>query len=202
LILVTREAQRVISEKSNTPKKNASIIEIVFFFLYSFLVKIARKRYIIHIIERRNVTTPKIVLTSCFNNRAISAGLIPKPVKKLACPGLKTIYARKAPKNMSATRRIAQIIRKKSPVFKGFFFVFPFTSEIILDSVGEIVGISSSINVSDRRSTFCVDIDSTFVDSKISPSSPLDELSFSVLVIRMKIINYRIYLYKKHEKNK
>lgn len=62
--------------------------------------------------------------------------------------------------------------------------------------------ISSSINVSDRRSTLDTDEDSIFVDSKISPRSPPEELLFSVLVIEMKIINYRIYLYKKHQKNK
>lgn len=85
----------------------------------------ARKSEIIQKIDRINIVTPKLPLMRFLRRFAISLGLIPKIlIKNEAWSGWKTIYAKKLPKNIITTKRIAPInfIKVEKEIGSRVFF--------------------------------------------------------------------------------
>lgn len=127
---------------------------------------------------RIKVAIPNMTRTSCRSQSVISQGLIPSDRKKLACPGLKTIYARNAPKNMRVTRSIAHTMRRNVPVLMDFFGIFfggvGASGDCIFCVGSGTSGFVSapSMNDSDRRSNR--GSDEVSADDKISPRRPPD----------------------------
>ena len=76
----------------------------------SFGDHIARNKLDIHIIENTKTVIQKLPLISFLRRSLISSGLIPNMLtKKAAWSGLKTTYARKLQKNITAIRRSVPI---------------------------------------------------------------------------------------------
>lgn len=127
LRILNRYIQKLINQKSRIPMNVANIHESIFFLLRSFGVQIARKSVTNHTIESTRRTTPKLIVISLLRKSATSCGSIPNVVtKNCACSGLKTIYARKLPKKMSATRKSAPIhLRTVKGLSGSFIFLGP-----------------------------------------------------------------------------
>lgn len=123
-MIVKRYAQNATNEKSIIPIKTARIHESIFFLFISRGVQIARKRVIIHEMERSRRMKPKLPVISVRRRSATSRGSIPNvDTKNCACSGWKTIYARKLQKNMTATKNIAPIhLRRVRGLMGSLFF--------------------------------------------------------------------------------
>lgn len=105
-MILNKSAHRLSTENNAIPMRPAVSHERSRFLFRSFGVQIARKSEIIHTIERMNMMTPKLPLMSFFRSVAISLRSIQNIVlKNPTWSGLKTMYARKLPKNITATKK-------------------------------------------------------------------------------------------------
>ncbi len=138
------------------PINTAVIDERIFFLLNSLGVQMALKSDTIHAMESMRKITPKLPVISFFNRSATSRGSIPNVVtKNCASPGLNTIYARKLPKNITATRNIDQIHLRSVRGFMGSFFflggsISPLHHGVVSHCIGE-VEVSGIVTSSHRE---------------------------------------------------
>jgi len=135
--------QKVSVEKKTTASIPAMSHANILFLLRSFGVQNARKSEIIHIMDRTNITDPKVPLMSCFSRIATSFGLMFRFfMRKTASSGLKTIYAPILPRNTIATKNIDTTSFRKVPReigscgFFGAGVLFQFS---VSGDIGEIL---------------------------------------------------------------
>lgn len=157
-MILNKYAQNPINPNKIFHIKTAVVQERILFLLRSFGVHIARKRDTIQLIERMRRITPKLHVIRRLRIFATSLGSIQNvETKNCACSGWNTIYARKLPKNITATRKIDPIHLRRVRGLRGSFFFFGGSF-----GVGEFWPFSEAFNTGNEELSLVIGFSCSF----------------------------------------